>query len=289
MSKTLVCGREGSHLVFPSDDLMSKKHCRFSLKDGFAYVEDLRSKNRTKVNSLALTPGHPRRLQLNDVVEFGSHRFILTHQNKFAPANIQDSFTQQIFKVSERTNGSLTSRVTGPIRQVTRLLLNRRAYQNLMISEFSRARGWDLSTYLVVFSFPAGAIGIWLLLHLRMQEIAELPYSSSEVFLRLLGTSAIFSAIFGLWHYLTVRRRFSAMKRVLFIPLWFGISLMLLPFFNYLTKVLTVPSGNWLVSECLRAGSDKPKDACTEADFDSFGFRGLPRGFQDRIRSVVNN
>src|SRR3954466_683463 len=93
-----VCGRTEGDLKFPSLDVISRKQCRFHIDSNDVYVEDLGSTNRTKVNSVALSPGKRRRIGLNDVVEFGRRRFILTNQRDFAPSNSDDARSTTIFK-----------------------------------------------------------------------------------------------------------------------------------------------------------------------------------------------
>jgi hypothetical protein len=135
-----VCGRAEGDLQFPDDDVVSRRHCKFSVQLNDVYIEDFKPTNSTLVNTVPLRPGKKRRLQLNDVIEFGSQRLILTNQDKFAPANIQDGSHRPIlYKGWIRPDGSMTSEVSRTLTR-TALIMDKLPFQKLKFKEAFRAK-----------------------------------------------------------------------------------------------------------------------------------------------------
>src|SRR3954470_12440664 len=85
-----IVGRNEGDLQFPSDDVVSRRQCRFTIDANDVYIEDMGSTNRTKINTVPIPSKKKRRIQLNDVIEFGKRRFIFTNQNKHEPSNFED-------------------------------------------------------------------------------------------------------------------------------------------------------------------------------------------------------
>jgi hypothetical protein len=79
VTQGLTIGRTSGGIRYPSDLLVSREQCRFLIVGSEVYVEDSGSTNPTRINSVPLRPGKPRRVRLNDVIEFGSQRLILTN------------------------------------------------------------------------------------------------------------------------------------------------------------------------------------------------------------------
>jgi hypothetical protein len=128
-----LCGRDGT-LRFPDDDLVSQSHCRFTVVGNEVYIEDLGSTNHTFVNTVAILPHKRRRLRLNDVVEFGGQRLILTHQNNHPPQNTQDiGKAKRVYKGVRKADGSLTSCITGFITKRTKILLDQATFRQLRL------------------------------------------------------------------------------------------------------------------------------------------------------------
>src|SRR5690606_39071434 len=105
-----VLGRsEGDHR-FESDYLISRKHCSFYISGNEIYIEDFDSTNRTKVNGVPIQSGRKRRILLNDVIEIGLQRFVLTNQDKRSPGNLQDMPSRmKVYAARKKDDGSLTS------------------------------------------------------------------------------------------------------------------------------------------------------------------------------------
>src|SRR4051812_5697948 len=99
-----ICGRYDGEIQYPSDTLMSRKHCRFYVVGNEVYVEDLKATNSTKVNTVPIQPLKRRRIRLNDVIEVGGQRFILTNQTKHAPSNIQDATRIKKYKALRKAD-----------------------------------------------------------------------------------------------------------------------------------------------------------------------------------------
>lgn len=231
LESSLVCGRNDGELIFPEDDIMSRRHCRFIVFEKQVYVEDLDSRNKTKVNSNPLIPGKKRKLALNDVISFGKRRLILTNQNRFPPANVDDktSDTNAQNVVVEREDGSLTSQISGFIKTQTRLLLSPYAYRNLQIREFSKFRGWDFSTSFLVVSI----FFVWLSGLVYLNSVGAfspgLRHEEVTLLVKYLAGTLGSTLLIGLLHYLLIRRRYrNPFLRILFIPFWWSVSLTLL-------------------------------------------------------------
>ena len=54
--------------------MLSRQHARIRLDGTSFYIEDLESRNKTRLGELTLTPRQPEELQNGDVVIFGSVR-----------------------------------------------------------------------------------------------------------------------------------------------------------------------------------------------------------------------
>lgn len=171
------CGRLEGDLKFPADDVVSRKHCRFSVEGSTVYIEDLHSRNHTKLNTVPIRPGYRRKLHLNDVIEFGVQRFILTNQQIMTPGPIQDVFNATPFyKALPQADGSLTSRVPEGVTKRTLVLLDRYKYRALQIKEalfrrpppFKRAHSGTREIQRSRFSSVKFALGLTLAFSLAL-------------------------------------------------------------------------------------------------------------------------
>jgi hypothetical protein len=129
----MFCRRTESEIDFPDDHLISRRHCLFTVGQNGVYVEDLGSTNLSRVKSVPLTPQKRGRLLLNDVLEVGTQRLILTNQNKYPPSNVKDPERTRVYKALRRNDGSLTSFVTALITKQTLVRVNRRVFQTLRV------------------------------------------------------------------------------------------------------------------------------------------------------------
>ena len=131
-----ICGRTEGTLRFEDDGLVSKRHCIFTVLGNEVYIEEFGSTNPTEVNSVALHPHKRRRLRLNDVIEFGSQRLILTNQDKHTPGNAHDARkTPRIHKGLRTADGSLTSFFTGLITPQTGVIVGDLTYRRLQLKD----------------------------------------------------------------------------------------------------------------------------------------------------------
>jgi hypothetical protein len=279
-----VCGRTEGDLQFPADDVISRKQCRFIIDANDVYIEDLGSTNHTKVNTVPLLAKKRRRVQLNDVIEFGRRRFILTNQNKFAPANIEDIDAKKsaLYRAIRRTDGSLTSQISRLITKQTRILLDRKTYGKLRVREFAQLRGWDLSTALVLLSLLSlWGLAAWFL-QTRGAFSPGLVHSARSIGLKLTIAALPCTGILTLWHYLSVRKRYRSVgRRLVFIPLWLVAAISLLPLVEAGTSVVTDAAENLVDLNCVKSFS---ADSCrTWAGEDALGFKHLPRDVQAAI------
>jgi pSer/pThr/pTyr-binding forkhead associated (FHA) protein len=68
-------GRDkGNDIVIP-EDTVSSFHATIEYMDGFFYVEDQRSTNKTRLEDEVILPYNPRRLKSGDEVMFHTHKF----------------------------------------------------------------------------------------------------------------------------------------------------------------------------------------------------------------------
>jgi len=129
-----IIGRQTGDLRYPDDDLLSAAHCQFQVSGNDAYIIDLHSTNRTRVNSAVIRVNSKRRLQLNDVIEIGEQTLILTHQNTFAPGNRVDApLRNRIYKAAINSEGTLSTFVSGFLAVQTALGVDGRVYRRMRI------------------------------------------------------------------------------------------------------------------------------------------------------------
>jgi hypothetical protein len=81
----VIVGRvDPKHAITPEVDLsaldsqatVSRQHARIRFEKTFFYIEDLKSRNKTRLGELVLAPLKPELLQHGDVVCFGSLRMV---------------------------------------------------------------------------------------------------------------------------------------------------------------------------------------------------------------------
>jgi len=152
-----ICGRTEGDLKFGEDALMSRKHCQFSVSNDRIFIEDLKTTNSSKVNGNMIELGRKRRVLINDVIEFGRQRFILTNQNKFAPAHVQDvaSAEENRYAGVHKDDGSLTGAMTGlntqrtliPVGLKTHLRLKLHRGANRIFDRFKDRKSKSMMRY----------------------------------------------------------------------------------------------------------------------------------------------
>jgi hypothetical protein len=279
-----LCGRSDGDLQFPKDDIISRRQCRFTIEGNDVYIEDLGSTNRTKVNTVPIVPKKKRRIQLNDVVEFGRRRFILTNQNKHEPANIEDvkKKPKMAYKALRKDDGSLTSHVSRLITVQTMLLLDRRTYQGLRVREFALLKGWDVSTALVL----ASLIVLWAFatsfFAAKGAFAPGLGHSPGALWTKAAMAFGPWTAMLTLGHYLAIRKRYkSLVKRVAWIPIWLVIAVISVPFIDMGTSVVSDAAENVVELNCVK---QFVLDRCRPwAGEDSAGFRHLSQEQQNAV------
>jgi len=83
--KDVIVGRlDPKRGVSPDIDLtmldprmtISRQHARIRYEETFFYIEDLKSRNKTRLGELTLVPLKPELLQHGDIVHFGSVRLV---------------------------------------------------------------------------------------------------------------------------------------------------------------------------------------------------------------------
>lgn len=96
-------GREDGNLTFPEDELMSRTHCRLHIDEKGVKVEDLGSRNRTRVNTWRIEPMAPHLLSLHDLVGVGNRRFVFTNQNLYKPTPNASISGRQLLAPADQT------------------------------------------------------------------------------------------------------------------------------------------------------------------------------------------
>lgn len=150
LKHAMTCGRFQGDFTFPGDDLLSRKHCQFTIQGNEIYVEDLGSTNPTRINSAKIHPLRKRRIRINDVIEIGQQRFILTSQNKHAPSYIEDLPAQASPRLGVlKEDGSFTLKSQRVESQRTAVILNRRRVARIQVKRglrSLRSRAWALAS-----------------------------------------------------------------------------------------------------------------------------------------------
>jgi pSer/pThr/pTyr-binding forkhead associated (FHA) protein len=277
-----LCGRNEGDLQFPSDDVISRKQCRFTISANDVYLEDMGSTNRTKVNTVPLNSGKRRRMQINDVIEFGRRRFILTNQDKHEPSNLVDPSKKAVYKAIRKSDGSLTSQISRLITTQTKVLLDRRTYSKLRVREFTQLRGWDVSTVLTLIGLVAFWVASTALFVARGAFTPGLVHPPEMILIRLAFVAVPWSGFLTLVHYLGIRKRYKKLApRLVFVPVWILATLLAMPMIDGMTSIVEDATDNVVELHCVRTFSP---DACRPwAREDTPGFSRLPRDLQDAI------
>ncbi len=95
-----VLGRTEGHLRFEDDLKVSRSHCQLRIIHQELYIEDLASRNQTRVNRVALIPRQPRKIRFNDVIRIGDQRLILTA----TPTGIPEGNVERTREISTRVD-----------------------------------------------------------------------------------------------------------------------------------------------------------------------------------------
>ena len=74
--KIFTIGRDANHAVTIPKDTVSSFHAAIEYRDGFFYLEDQRSKNKTFLNGEEVPPHYPQKLKSGDVISFNIFKFI---------------------------------------------------------------------------------------------------------------------------------------------------------------------------------------------------------------------
>jgi hypothetical protein len=130
-----ICGRTEGEFQFATDAIVSRRQCVFKIDKNDIYVEDLGSTNKTRVNSVPIRSNYWRRIQLNDVIEFGNQRLVLTHQSGYQPSNIEDIPRRRpLHGGFQNEDGSFASQLTRVTKR-TQLIIGRSDFQKMRIRE----------------------------------------------------------------------------------------------------------------------------------------------------------
>lgn len=74
--KIFTIGRDVNNSVTIPNDTVSSFHAAIEYRDGFFYLEDQRSKNKTFLNGKEVPPHYPQKLKSGDVISFNIYKFI---------------------------------------------------------------------------------------------------------------------------------------------------------------------------------------------------------------------
>lgn len=195
----MVCGRAEGDMIFTADSLMSRKHCCFHISGNEIYIEDFDSTNRTKVNSVPILPNRRRRIRLNDVIELGTQRWILTNQNRHVPSNVKD-LTQgkKFYRALKKQGGGLTTFVTG-LNDYTPVLVSPLQYGKLKFTKSLRENRLSFR-FLLLVSLQMLGWGALVFIYERSGILRPfLPHPPANFYFKfgiLASLSIFFSLIF---------------------------------------------------------------------------------------------
>lgn len=69
-------GRDSNNDIAISQNTVSSLHATIEYRDGFFYLEDQRSKNKTRLNGIPVAPNAPKKLKNGDEIMFNVYKFI---------------------------------------------------------------------------------------------------------------------------------------------------------------------------------------------------------------------
>lgn len=69
-------GRDAHNEIVIPQDTVSSLHATIEFRDGFFYLEDQRSKNKTRLNGIPVSPDAPKKLKNGDEITFNVFKFI---------------------------------------------------------------------------------------------------------------------------------------------------------------------------------------------------------------------
>jgi hypothetical protein len=300
-----VCGRIEGDLKFPDDKIVSRKQCKFSISGNDVYIEDLGSTNRTQVNSVPAEPGHRRRIQLYDVIEFGSQRLILSHQDKF-PANVQDRIKAKTYKAARREDGQLTSELSQDLTKKTLVMLDKATFRRLRLEETflkdrrkrkrapTEARTRDAGpggrfsiavlTILVLAAWGGPMATLWVAGALD----SGLPVEASEIVLGLAVMLAV-GGVLAIGFYVRMFRHFARgrVARALIVLLLAALSCVCGVFLTKKTGLLTRISTNLTAARCLKSWD--PSLCEVLSDLDQAEWVKLPPELRTQLASRLHH
>jgi hypothetical protein len=298
-----VCGRIEGDLQFPDDKVVSRRQCQFFVNGNDVFVADLDSTNRTKVNNVPVQPGYKRRVQLNDVIEFGSQRLVLSSQDKF-PAHVQDKVgDSRVFKAARRDDGKLTSEIPQELTKRTLVMLDKATFRKLRLEETfvrgrRRRRSTDVkvtgqqpesrrSTAILAALIVLAWVGPFLSLQLAGVFDSGLPVEASEIVFGLLVMGAI-GAVLALGLYVRMVRPMSRGKgaRAVWVVVLAVFALLFSAFLAKKTGLLARTAQNLAVARCIRSWD--PKLCGTLVDLDQDEWIKLPTELRSQIETRLH-
>lgn len=104
--KSLVLGRDASSDYAIPNEKISRRHLRIFLKDGRWFLEDLESKNHTRLNNLKVEPSKPETLTDGDRIQLAAQVILRFHD----PATTVSEAVSRVI-----TNGLWLDRANGEV------------------------------------------------------------------------------------------------------------------------------------------------------------------------------
>ena len=89
--KITKIGRSIYNEVVIPEISVSGSHAFIEYRDGFYYLEDQRSKNKTYLNGEAIEPNLPRKLKSGDEIAFASYKFIFLLERQTPTGETEES------------------------------------------------------------------------------------------------------------------------------------------------------------------------------------------------------
>lgn len=194
-------GRTEAEHRFPDDALLSRKHFRIWVDAGKILIQDLGSRNRTRVNGTPVATKHPQEIKPGDEVTAGKLRLVVKDLDlPFVPA--MPAVAEIKCSSGKITAAHLAGLLPRPVQKPLGLFGAARA--------FFTAKRWNASNGLVVSLTFAFFVIPELAEIIAFESEGELPHSPANLVLRLAGVVALGAVPIWIFQYWISRRFLNA-------------------------------------------------------------------------------
>ncbi len=194
-------GRTEAEHRFPDDALLSRKHFRIWVDGGKILIQDLGSRNRTRVNGTPVATKQPQEVNPGDEITAGKLRLVVKDLDlPFVPA--APTVAEIKCSSGKITAAHLAGLLPRPVTPPLGFLGATRA--------FFTAKRWNASNGLVVSLTLAFFVVPEIAEIIAFESEGELPHSPANLVLRLFGVVALGAAPIWVFQYWISRRFLNA-------------------------------------------------------------------------------